>query len=142
MMKRNVCPHVAVTIAMIVFGSAMAPSAKAQSPADPSAKAPPAVAKYQVIPYSHNSAVMIDLQTGQTWKLQKDAGDGQKFVWVPIRKLETNMEVDDWEQRMEKRRAERRKRREAEFGEAPLPPDVEPFGFRVEIEEPQVIVEP
>ena len=130
---------VVASVAVVLLVSGHYHTVGAQSPADPK---PVPVASYQVIPYSHNSAVMIDVQTGRSWKLERDAEKKGKFVWVPIRKLETNMEVDDWEQRMKKYRAERRKQRAAEFGEEAIPLDVEPFGFRVELDEPQVVIEP
>ena len=124
---------VLATLAVAVVGAWSSASLWAQPPAAPK----PLPARYQVVPYSHNSAVMIDVQTGQSWKLQKDAGEGQKFVWVPIRKLETNMEIDDWEQRMKKFRAERRKRREAEFGDG----RIVPFGAEPLVDEPPVPLE-
>mgnify|MGYP006969488103 CR=1 FL=1 len=117
------------------------PSSLAQpGPNVPAPNKKEAAPKYQVIPFSHNSAVMIELNSGKSWKLERDPAKSG-FVWVPIRKLDTDMELEQWKQQSEKAKAERRKRREAEFGEA-IPLDVEPFGFRGGFEEAEEILEP
>ena len=133
-MKRVTFWALAAAVASII-GGGFSTSGQAQSPADAPASVAPA-ARYQVIAYSHNSAVMIEVATGKSWKLERDAEKTGSYVWVPIRKLQTNMELDDWEQRMKKFREERRKRRAADFGEGILPPDIEPFGFRGGLEGP------
>lgn len=86
----------------------LAGNAAAQAPDD---AAPSAGARYQVFPFGRNSAVMIDGQTGQSWKLERDGQQQGSFVWLPIRKLSTNMEIDQWNERMKKFREVRRKRR-------------------------------
>ena len=136
-MERVQLCAVAAGIASVIRGGFTA-SGQAQSPAD----LPSPEARYQVIPYSHNSAVMIEVTTGKSWKLERDAEKSGSYVWVPIRKLQTNMDLDDWQQRMKKFREERRKRRAADFGEGILPPDIEPFGFRDGPEEPAEDVAP
>ena len=106
-----------VLAVLIISRQALAQPGPAHPPPLPVEKVP-TTPQYQVIPFGHNSAVMIHLQSGKSWKLERDAENTGHFVWVPIQRLATNMELDDWQQRMKKFRAERRKRREAEFGEA------------------------
>jgi hypothetical protein len=55
---------------------------------------------------------LIDTRSGQAWTLQTDPEEDPAQVWVPVRKLSTNMEIDQWRQRAKKAREERRKRRE------------------------------
>ncbi|MCA9221201.1 MAG: hypothetical protein KDA71_12795, partial [Planctomycetales bacterium] len=80
-------------LASFVVLSLVAGSAAAQPPAVvPLAPA----GKYQVVPYSHNSAILLETATGKCWKLQKDQDTASGFVWIPIRQLNTNMEVDQF----------------------------------------------
>lgn len=78
---------------------------------DPSVARPPEVkGGYQVIPLGE-SAIMVDLKTGQTWMLKKDPEkELARHVWVPLKKL-TEMEASDWRAKTKKLRDARRKRR-------------------------------
>ena len=67
------------------------------------------------------------MQTGKSWKLEKSA-DKTGFVWVPVRKLDSDMEVEEWKQQTEKAKAEKRAKREARVDED-IPFEIEPFGF-------------
>ena len=69
-----------------------------------------ATGAFQIAPLG-NTAVLIDTRSGHTWSLEKDRGGEAKFVWVPLRRLATDMELDAWRQRVEKHNAERKERR-------------------------------
>ena len=90
-------------LVLLVAGAAAALGV-AQPPADPAA---PPEAKFQVVPYGHKWAIMIDIETGKTWKLETEPGS-KAPVWVPIRRLSTDMEVEEWKQRVEKFKAQRK----------------------------------
>lgn len=114
--------HSAMIIALAAIAWTQSPGrASAQEFADP---VQPAAATFQVVPLGQNSAIMVDLRTGQSWKLERDPDNEPGYVWAPVRRLSTNMQVDEWREKMKKFRAERRKRRTAGLEPIPeLPPE-------------------
>ena len=118
-----------ILVALVIGGlGVLTLRAQAQfGPETPAAAKAPEGAKFQVIPFSHNSAIMVDLLNGKSWKLEKSA-DKTGFVWVPVRRLDSDMEVEEWKQQTEKAKAEKRAKREARVDED-VPFEIEPFGF-------------
>jgi len=100
----------------------------AQPPAAEASK-PTADVKYQIVRYGRNSAVKIDIQSGESWQLDRD-GEAGGLVWVPIRTLKTDMEIEVWKARKKELREERRGEiRGGGFGgEESIPGGADPFG--------------
>jgi gamma-glutamyl:cysteine ligase YbdK (ATP-grasp superfamily) len=129
--KSRMNPRPFQTLLALIIAIAAA-AVTAQEPPDPTklpADAKQSAGTFQVIPY-RNSALLVDTRTGQTWTLQTDPEEEPSQVWVPVRKLGTNMEIDQWRQRAKKFREERRKKRMMEEGFDEAIPALPEVGIR------------
>ena len=89
----------------VVVAVGLGAGALAQKPASQPASrpAPATPGRFQVSP-SGNSSILVDTQSGQTWRLllSIDPNGRVYTVWVPVRRLDNEVEVQKWLDEQEK----------------------------------------
>ena len=81
-------------------------------PGQPAASGVPAAPGRYAVVQVGAQAVLLDTATGKTWLLQP-GGQG-RAVWVPARRLDSDKEVQGWQEEHQDRGAQREKAREEE----------------------------